>query len=298
MSRSRPHAHRRAVALALFVTFLWSTSWILIKFGLDELPPLTFAGLRYALGAICLLPYALRFRRAAPLLPLGPRDWLVLGSFGVLFYAITQGAQFMALSHLPAAGLSLLLNLSPVLTAVLAAVMLGERPTAKLILALMVCLAGVLLYFGPGLLLEAPGPGVMFGLVCLLANSSSMIIGRAILRSERYPVALTTVISMGAGALVLLTAGVLIEPWPRLSPGSLLLIGWLGVVNTALAFLLWNIALTELNATEAGLINNAMLPQIAILSWVILGESLDGQAMLAIGLVLAAVLSVHRDSGR
>ncbi len=125
-----------------------------------------------------------------------------------------------------------------------------------------------------------------------------MIIGRAILRSERYPVALTTVISMGAGALVLLTAGVLIEPWPQLSPGSLLLIGWLGVVNTALAFLLWNIALTELNATEAGLINNAMLPQIAILSWAILGESLDGQAMLAIGLVLAAVLSIHRGSGR
>jgi len=34
---------------ALFVTFLWSSSWVLIKFGLEEIPPLTFAGLRYGL---------------------------------------------------------------------------------------------------------------------------------------------------------------------------------------------------------------------------------------------------------
>ena len=57
-----PHAPGRLSALltAVFVTFLWSTSWVLIKVGLAaSLPPLPFAGLRYGLAALCLAPFAL-----------------------------------------------------------------------------------------------------------------------------------------------------------------------------------------------------------------------------------------------
>ena len=54
--------HVRVVALAFFVTFLWSTSWVLIKFGLKDIPALTFAGLRYTLAFLCLLPFAIRAR--------------------------------------------------------------------------------------------------------------------------------------------------------------------------------------------------------------------------------------------
>ena len=42
--------HRNALLQALFVTFLWSTSWVLIKLGLRDIPALTFAGLRYGLA--------------------------------------------------------------------------------------------------------------------------------------------------------------------------------------------------------------------------------------------------------
>jgi len=52
-------AHLRAALQALFVTGLWSTSWVLIKIGLRDLPPLTFAGLRYGLAFLCLLPFVL-----------------------------------------------------------------------------------------------------------------------------------------------------------------------------------------------------------------------------------------------
>jgi drug/metabolite transporter (DMT)-like permease len=52
-----PRAQAAAIAQALLVTFLWSTSWVLIKVGLSdlELPPLSFAGLRYLLAALILL---------------------------------------------------------------------------------------------------------------------------------------------------------------------------------------------------------------------------------------------------
>jgi drug/metabolite transporter (DMT)-like permease len=40
----------RAILQALFVTFLWSTSWVLVKIGLEDIPAVTFAGLRYFLA--------------------------------------------------------------------------------------------------------------------------------------------------------------------------------------------------------------------------------------------------------
>ena len=106
----------RAVLQALLVTFLWSTSWVLIKLGLRaNLPSLTFAGLRYTLAFLCLAPFVLFNPGYRATLRALPRPtWARLTLLGVVFYALTQGAQFVGLSLLPAATLTLLLNLSPV----------------------------------------------------------------------------------------------------------------------------------------------------------------------------------------
>ena len=94
---ARPVSRARAVAEALFVVFLWATSWVLIKSGLEEIPPLTFAGLRYALAFTCLLPILLASRRGAAAYRIGRRTWVRLAALGVLLYAVTQGASFVAL---------------------------------------------------------------------------------------------------------------------------------------------------------------------------------------------------------
>jgi drug/metabolite transporter (DMT)-like permease len=53
-----PRLH--AILQAILTTFLWSTSWVLIKFGLrGELPPITFSDLRYELAFLCLAPFIL-----------------------------------------------------------------------------------------------------------------------------------------------------------------------------------------------------------------------------------------------
>jgi drug/metabolite transporter (DMT)-like permease len=46
-------SHTRAILQALLVTFLWSTSFVLIKIGLQDIPALSFAGLRYSLALLC-----------------------------------------------------------------------------------------------------------------------------------------------------------------------------------------------------------------------------------------------------
>lgn len=122
--------HTVAVFQALFVTFLWSTSWVLIKVGLQDIPALTFAGLRYAIAFLCLLPFGLRHAHRAEFSRLSRRGWAQLVLLGLLFIAVTQGAQFLGLTYLPAVTVSLLLSFSPVMVALLGISLLAERPTA------------------------------------------------------------------------------------------------------------------------------------------------------------------------
>jgi drug/metabolite transporter (DMT)-like permease len=85
---------------------------------------------------------------------------------------------------------------------------------------------------------------------------------------------------------VRLAVGLLLEPWPQLNLASWGIVVWLAVVNTAVAFTLWNHTLRTLSAMESSIINNTMLIQITVLAWLFLGETLTG--IKIVGLVLAA----------
>ena len=114
------HSHLKAILLALLVTFLWSTSFVIIKIGLAEIPPLTFAGLRYTIAFVCLLPFAFTKKNSDEIKKLKRGDWVKLFIYGLLFIAITQGAMFGGLLFLPAVTVSLWLNFTPLVVAVLA----------------------------------------------------------------------------------------------------------------------------------------------------------------------------------
>jgi drug/metabolite transporter (DMT)-like permease len=275
----------QAVLQALFVTFLWSTSWVLIKFGLSEIPPLTFAGLRYSLAFLALLP-VLR-RSGASLSGLSRRDWGRLLLLGLTFYALTQGGQFVTLSYLPATTFSLLLNFTSVLVLLFGFLLLKERPSRLQMLGLALFMLGVLAYFHPFSGFEWKAIGLLFAGITVASNALASVLGRHINRERRFTPALVTTISMGAGALILLAAGLALEGVPRIDPGGWLIIVWLAAVNTAFAFTLWNRTLQELPAMESSIINNSMLIQIALLAWIFLGERLTGLEIL--GLLLAAL---------
>ena len=98
---------------------------------------------------------------------------------------------------------------------------------------------------------------------------------------------------MGVGAGVLLAAGVAVQGLPSLSPLNWAIVGWLAVVNTALAFTLWNHTLRTLPAVESSIINNTMLIQIAILAWLFLGDQLSGQEIVGLALAVAGTLIVQ-----
>ena len=280
-------AHFKAVLQALLVTFLWSTSVILIIVGLETIPALTFAGLRYTVAFIILLPFALRQSRKQSIRQLTRADWLLLAGLGLAMYTLTQGSQFLALQYLPAATHSLLLNFSSVVVLVMGLFWLSESPTRAQIVGLLIFLVGVVLYFYPVAFSPDQWLGIGITAFQIVANALAAVLGRYINRSTKLSALLTTTVSMGIGALTLLFGGLAVQGLPLLDLNSLLIIGWLALVNTAFAFTLWNHTLRTLTAVESSLINSTMLIQIGILAWIFLGDSLNLQEI--IGMLIAAV---------
>jgi len=281
----------RAILQALLVTFLWSTSWVLIKFALSEIPPLTFAGLRYSLAFLSLLPGL--WKHKAALRGLSGKQWGQLAALGFTFYTLTQGGQFLTLNYLEATTFSLLLNFTTILVALFGILALREVPSRWQWAGIMLFLMGVLTYFYPVFVPAGQVMGLVFAGITVVANAAAALLGRSVNRGNKISPLVVTVISMGTGAILLLGIGLAVQGLPPLSWGSWVIIGWLAVVNTALAFTLWNITLQTLTAVESSIINNTMLVQIAVLAWLFLGERLSWNNVIGLLLATAGILIVQ-----
>lgn len=280
-------SHLVAILQALFVVFLWATSWVFIKVGLQEIPPLTFAGLRYVLAFVCLLVVLLFNQGRRELRALPRRTWARLLFLGLFFYAGTQGASFVALAYLPAVTVNLLWSFSSVTVALLGIVWLSERPTLFQWVGIVLAALGAFIYLYPVAFPKSQLFGVIVAVLGILANAVSSIIGRDVNRSREFHPLVVTVISMGIGSMVLLVTSIVVEGIPVIGLRSWIIIGWLAVVNTAFAFTLWNHTLRTLTAMESSIINGTMLIWIPIFAVVFLSESITGKEL--IGLVAAGV---------
>ncbi|MFC2084959.1 DMT family transporter [Bacteroidota bacterium] len=134
---------------ALFVTLLWSSSFIIIKIGLDEIPPILFAGLRYIIAFLFLLPLLLKKSRIVEIRNIEKKDWIKLVLLGLIFYTFTQGSQFLGLSLLPSVTVSLLLNFTPIVVAFMGIYLINEYPTGIQWIGTILFIFGILTYFLP-----------------------------------------------------------------------------------------------------------------------------------------------------
>jgi drug/metabolite transporter (DMT)-like permease len=282
----------KSVLIALFVTFLWSTSWILIKIGLVDIPALPFAGLRYLFASIILFIYMIFTRKTHLISSLTKPQWKSLLIYGFILITLTQGTQFLALSMLPAVTLSLFLNMSPIFVLFLGFFFLKETINRVQLVGILLFFFGIIIYFYqvdlgnnlPGLTLAAFGVGI---------NAIAAVFGRSINAKRDIDPMVITVVITGFGSIFLLLGGIAIQGMPVLNIQGWLIVGWLAAINTALAFTLWNTALRELKAVEANTINNTMLIQIALLAAIFLSEPLSLRQWLAIAVVAIGVWLVQ-----
>lgn len=292
-------APRRAVAVAigLLVTFLWASSWVLIKVGLEEegLEPIGFAGLRYGIAALVLLPLAApALRRARPWRSgRGVMAGAVL--YGVVLFGVAQASQYVALVHLPAATVGLFMAMAPAGALLMALGSRHDRPSLPQAAGVAILVVGVVLYFGPQPPGEGALPGVAVAVAMMVAVAWSSLLGRAqALGAAAFGGIIgLTAVAMVAGAATTLLLAVATEGVPTMSPRAWLIVAWLAVAHTALGFGMWNHGLRTLSAVEASALADLTVVQIALLAWVFLGEGLAVAQVAGLAVALLGVLVVQ-----
>lgn len=279
-----------AIGKALLVTLIWSSTFVIVKLGLKSLGPLTIAGLRYTLGYIALVPFLLIGQKTRE--PIDKALWPRLALIGISSYTVGNGALFWGLQYLPATTGSLLMGLIPLLVLFGAAVFLQERPTGWQIFGVLLSLGGSGLFFSGGFQPGEPlGLGIMaFGLLGFMAFS---LLGRSIAREDSLDTLRLTALPLSIGGLTTLVLSLIVEGFPHFSGGSIFIVLWLAVVNTALGYWIYNHALRDLSALEMNMIMNLSPLFTAALSWLILGEGLGGTQILGMGIIISGVVIVQ-----
>jgi len=280
----------RALLEGLLVTFLWSTSYVLMKIGLRTLPPLTLAAYRYIVASAVLIVVAL-FRDRG-LLVKEKESLPKLFVLGISGYSVAQGLQCVALFYLPAVTVTFLLNFTPVMVLLLGVVFLREFPLPLQLAGMALVLLGAYLFF----LAPVSGAeltGIMVTLLSGLGWAVYMTLSRQFLRGKGFKTLNLTALTMFFGSVMLLISALIIERSVQMSLSEWAIILWLSIVNTALAFVLWNHALERMRAFELSVLQNTMLIQIGVLAWTFLGEELTGIKLIAMAIVFTGVLIVQ-----
>ena len=147
--RCRLSVTNRIVALseALLTTFLWSSSYVLIKRGLVGISPLLFAGCRYFLAFLCLLTISLLTRRNFPLI--AREEWIYLACLGLSGYAGMPAFQFLGLVYLGATDSAFISNFNPLFVALVSWVLKKRSPGKIQWLGFFLSLVGATVYFFP-----------------------------------------------------------------------------------------------------------------------------------------------------
>ena len=282
----------RAVGYAVATSLLWAAAIVLVKLGLQDIPRLTFASMRYLVGALALLIY--RGVSSKSFVPSANRSswrWLIV--LGVLLYGIVPAAQFISLDMVDAITFNFVFQAGiPLVTALLAGLFLKEATTRWEWFGIAVLIAGIFLFY-PAVPHGNEAVGVALAVVAAAGVGGSNSVQRQVMRGGTISALDAALIPMIMGSVGLFVVARLVEPFPHLGWSQVALILALGVINTALAFTLWHMAMRSLNALHAGIIGSAQVIEVPIFAFFILGETMSIGRILGSLLVLAGILLVH-----
>jgi drug/metabolite transporter (DMT)-like permease len=280
------------VAAVATTLVFWASAFVAIRHLAGTFHPGALALGRLLVGAVCLSVVALRRR---PLPRPTAADWRVIVAIGVLWYAVYMLALNAAERTVDAGTAAMILQLSPIVIAVLAAVFLAEPFTARLGVGLALAFAGVaLIGFASG---DSSGSrsvvGVLLCLIPVAAYSVSLVLQKPL--ASRYAAVHLTWMACSIGAILMLPwLGQLIGDLREASASEILWLVFLGVCPTAIAFTTYGYALRHISASRLG-ISTYVVPVISIaLAWALLGETPPGLAYVGGAIALVGVAVTRR----
>lgn len=281
--------HRHDWLLLFLLSVLWGGSFFFNGVALRELPPLTVAFARVALGALCLL---IVLRPLGGSLPKHAVDWLPFAIMGLVNNVIPFSL-FLTAQTTISSGLASVLNATTPLFAVLVMAASGEeRLTGRRLAGVLIGLGGVALLRAPGLSDADQLLGVVLCLGAALSYGFAGYWGRRALAGVP-PLTSATAQLICSTPVMAIVAGVTERPWTLPMPGA---VTWLAIIglatlSTALAYILFFRILNRSGAVNVVLVT-LLIPVTAILLGVwILNEPLSVNEVVG-ALVIAASLIV------
>jgi drug/metabolite transporter (DMT)-like permease len=279
-------------ATPLVFVLIWSTGFVVARFGMPHAPPMGFLAWRFALS---VLAFAVWVHVAGGTWPTGRRQWLHLSVTGVLMQAGYLGGVWAAVKGGMSAGTAaLIVGLQPVLTAVWLSVT-GSRHAATLRqwVGLALGLVGLALVVWRKLGLgEANGPSIVLALVALASITVGTLYQKRYVTPGNVRTA-NAVQLMAAFCLVLPLALLETEP-VRWHPQMIGAMAWSVLVLTLGGSSLLVFLIQRGAATRVTSLLYLVPPCTALLAWLIFDEALTASVLAGMALTAAGVwLVVH-----
>ena len=293
--RWRPKAGWGVPLAWVTLCVVWSSTWLAIKIGLRDLPPISFVAIRFLVAIVVLLVVSIGRTR---LLPRGRNDYVVLAITGILMFAVNYTLLFWAELHVSSGLAAVLQATIPIFGMIFAHWMLPDEPLRLQKLAgAMIALGGVAVICGR--LLGFNGPLAFWGGVAVVVGAASAAFANVLVkaRSMQLAPAMLAAWQMIFGVAPLLLLGFAVDGnparfhWTSTSAFCLL---YLAVIGSALTFLLLYWLLPRLTVAQLQSISLITPPGAVMLGWLLGDETFPLSSLLGAGLVLAGVWMIFR----
>ena len=293
--RWRPKAGWGVPLAWLTLCVVWSSTWLAIKIGLRDLPPISFVAIRFFIAIIVLVAVSMGRTR---LLPRTRNDYIVLAFTGVLMFAVNYTLLFWAELHVSSGLAAVLQATIPIFGMIFAHWMLPDEPLRLSKLAgAIIALGGVTVICAR--LLGFNGPLAFWAGVAVVVGAASAAFANVLIkaRSMHLAPAMLAAWQMIFGTAPLLLVGLVVDGNPvrfHWTASSVFCLLYLAVIGSALTFLLLYWLLPRLTVAQLQSISLITPPGAVMLGWLLGGETLPISSLLGAALVLIGVWMIFR----
>ncbi|MER7924421.1 DMT family transporter [Streptomyces sp. NPDC096057] len=284
---------RAAAAAAVVTVVLWASAFVSIRSAGSAYSPGALALGRLAGGALALGVISLVRRAGVP-----PRSaWRGIAVSGVLWFGFYMVVLNWGEQQVDAGTAALVVNIGPILIALLGSRLLGDSMPPRLLAGMAVSFAGAVTV---GLSMSGEGGSSVLGVVlCLLAAVAYAggVVAQKPALARASALQVTTFGCLVGAVMCLPFAGQLVEQAADAPVSATLNMVYLGVFPTALAFTTWAYALARTTAGKMGATTYAVPALVVLMSWLLLGE-VPGLLTLAGGVLCLAGVAVSRSRAR
>jgi len=289
----------KARAVFLLLCCIWGSTWLFIKLGLRDLPPLSFAAIRFLLATL-ILSAVVAVRRMS--LPQGRAEWWLIVRTGVLAFALNYGLLFWGEQHISSGLAALLQATIPVFGMLLAHPYLpGERLNARRLSGALLGVVGVGVIFSSQL--GAEGGMAAWGSAAVLAGAVFVAYANVLVkaRGARLEPSVLAAGQMACGFLALAAAGLLFEGNPleiRWTGLAVVCLLYLTLVGSVAAFLLFYWLVRNVDVTKTMLISLVTPLAAVLLGMLVLGEEVTWRTLAGGALIMSGIGMVMLRRGR